>query len=154
MRKELFHQPYQGKDVGYVLLILLSGSKVVVIRKNRPAWQAGKLNFPGGKIEAGETPVQAAARELREETGIDVPETSLRPVVLMVRAGDFEIFVFAMECAELPAISSLTDEQVSLLEVSELGNEDCLDSLSWLHGIAFSDVHKLARVEFEPLAEL
>jgi 8-oxo-dGTP pyrophosphatase MutT (NUDIX family) len=42
---------------------------VLLILKDRPAWQAGKYNLPGGKIEPGETPVQAAHRELFEETG-------------------------------------------------------------------------------------
>jgi 8-oxo-dGTP diphosphatase len=151
MRKELFSQPYQGTDVGYVLLIVRSGDKVVVIRKNRPAWQAGKFNFPGGKIEKGETPAQAAARELIEETGMVVPESALRPVVLMVREGDFEIFVFAVDFKELPEVASLTDEPVSLLETGNLAGEQCLDSLAWLYGLAFSGIEKVARVEFEPL---
>ena len=33
---------------------------------------AGTWSFPGGAIDPGETPMQAAIRELREETGIDV----------------------------------------------------------------------------------
>ena len=37
-------------------------------RKKRP--YIGKLNFPGGKWEEGETYTDAAYRELREETGI------------------------------------------------------------------------------------
>ena len=44
-------------------------SRVLLIRKNRPAWQAGKLNGLGGKIEPGETPPQAMRREFREEQG-------------------------------------------------------------------------------------
>ena len=93
--------------------------------------------------------MQAAVRELREETGMVVAEESLRPVVLMTREHDFEIFVFAHEIAGLPEIASLTDEQVSLYFAGALTSSECLDSLSWLYGLAFSGVKKLARVEFE-----
>jgi len=40
---------------------------VLLIRKNRPAWQAGLLNGIGGKIEPGETARRAMAREMWEE---------------------------------------------------------------------------------------
>lgn len=43
--------------------------QVLLVLKDRPAWQKGKLNLPGGKIEDGETPLKAAIRELKEETG-------------------------------------------------------------------------------------
>ena len=57
--------------VEYVLGFMFNEaeSKVLLVWKNRPAWQAGKLNGVGGKIEAGETPVQAMNREFAEETG-------------------------------------------------------------------------------------
>ena len=41
----------------------------LLILKDRPEWQKGRLNLPGGKIEEGENPEQAALRELEEETG-------------------------------------------------------------------------------------
>lgn len=46
------------------------GSKILLVEKDRPDWQKGRLNLVGGKIEKGETPEQAALRELQEESGL------------------------------------------------------------------------------------
>ena len=43
--------------------------EVLLIEKKHPAWQAGRFNLPGGKIEDEETIHEAASRELLEETG-------------------------------------------------------------------------------------
>lgn len=44
----------------------------LVAQRSRPEELAGKWEFPGGKIEAGEGPEDALARELMEELGMDV----------------------------------------------------------------------------------
>ena len=44
-------------------------ARVLLIRKKR-GMGAGKWNAPGGKVEPGESAVQAAVRETREETGL------------------------------------------------------------------------------------
>jgi 8-oxo-dGTP pyrophosphatase MutT (NUDIX family) len=44
--------------------------KVLLIRKNRPEWQAGLLNGIGGKVEPEETYREALVREIQEEAGI------------------------------------------------------------------------------------
>lgn len=45
---------------------------VLVARRNRPADLAGRWEFPGGKVEPGETPQQALVREVREELDVTV----------------------------------------------------------------------------------
>lgn len=47
-----------------------AGEHVVLIKKTKPAWQAGKFNGVGGKIEAQEFAFEAMAREFEEEAGV------------------------------------------------------------------------------------
>jgi len=52
----------------YVCGFVFFRNYVALIRKARPAWQAGRLNGIGGHIEVGETAPVAMARECCEET--------------------------------------------------------------------------------------
>lgn len=51
--------------------------EIYITQRAADAHMAHKWEFPGGKIEAGESPEQAVIRELQEEVGITV--TSLQP---------------------------------------------------------------------------
>lgn len=48
----------------------LSSHVLLTLRSSRLRTHTGQLSFPGGRIEPGETPEQAALRECEEETGI------------------------------------------------------------------------------------
>ena len=51
------------------LCFIVKDGRVLLIRKKR-GLGAGKMNAPGGKLESGETPLQAAVRETQEEIGV------------------------------------------------------------------------------------
>jgi 8-oxo-dGTP diphosphatase len=59
------------------LLFVLRDGEVLLIRKKR-GLGAGKINGPGGRIEDGESAVECAVREVREELGITAQNPELR----------------------------------------------------------------------------
>ena len=52
--------------------ILVHNGRILIARRRSPDDLAGKWEFPGGKIEAHETPQQCLIREMKEEFDIDV----------------------------------------------------------------------------------
>jgi 8-oxo-dGTP diphosphatase len=55
-----------------VAAALVRGGRVLAARRSRPAAVAGGWEFPGGKVEPGESESAALARECQEELGIAV----------------------------------------------------------------------------------
>ena len=57
-----------------VVLIVVEGGELVLVRQSRPGSGTRTLELPSGKLEDGEAPVDAAARELAEECGLAARE--------------------------------------------------------------------------------
>lgn len=119
-------------------------SLVVLIKKNRPAWQAGRLNGVGGHIERKtqghtcydvvcdqsnfdpctcpmETPEEAMRREFWEETGVDVASWE-KFMVLQSRPAAWKVHFFrAFDEAILDdQIRTMTDEEVGIYSLREV----------------------------------
>ena len=63
---------------GAVAVVALDESgRVLVVEQERPALQARTLEIPAGRLEPGEDPREAAARELEEETGLRAESLTL-----------------------------------------------------------------------------
>ncbi|MGC4092150.1 MAG: 8-oxo-dGTP diphosphatase [Polyangiaceae bacterium] len=63
--RDIDWQTWRAQDVG-TLVFIVREHEVLLIRKKR-GLGAGKINGPGGRLEVGETPLQAAIREVEEE---------------------------------------------------------------------------------------
>ena len=73
--------------------------RVLVQRRPEGRPMAGLWEFPGGKIEAGETPEAALVRELGEELGIDVERACLAPACFASEAlGEGHLLLLLYVC--------------------------------------------------------
>jgi 8-oxo-dGTP diphosphatase len=54
-----------------VAAVIEKGDRILICQRRRDSRHALKWEFPGGKVEPGEQPAGALARELREELAID-----------------------------------------------------------------------------------
>jgi 8-oxo-dGTP diphosphatase len=74
------------KAIPAVLVYARSASELLMLHRDAPGrppgqepdYHAGKWNGLGGKLELDESPLQAARRELQEESGLDLPEERFR----------------------------------------------------------------------------
>ncbi len=119
-------------------------TRVVLIRKEKPEWQKGLLNGVGGKIEEGETPIQAMIREFEEEAGLRTWEgdwhqfmtlEALNPQVSSRAVVNFFVGHLPFDClkqtrtVEREAISVLP---VDMLDIRGEGGLRTVPNLRWI----------------------
>lgn len=125
----------------YVAGFLFSseGTYVALVRKNQPKWQEGKLNGIGGKIEEGETPLQAMTREFKEEAGLEI--TDWKPFCVLKGNDDsyvqngtqFEVHFFSCFDDQVFDVKTMEKEDVRFyVTESVLGENKHVPNLKWL----------------------
>jgi mutator protein MutT len=70
------------KIVDIAIGLVWKEGRLLIARRPPGVHLAGLWEFPGGKIEAGETPAACVQRELREEVGIEAEVTGTRAVIV------------------------------------------------------------------------
>lgn len=82
------------REIHVAVAVVIRDGRVLIARRPDHAHQGGLLEFPGGKVEPGETVQQALVREIAEETALAVPEASLEPVIgIRHDYGDKRVFL-------------------------------------------------------------
>lgn len=73
---------FAGARESAVLIALADGSQGPEVLLTRRSWEMrthrGEVSFPGGRLDPGETAVDAALREAHEEVGLDPAHVSIR----------------------------------------------------------------------------
>lgn len=112
--------------------------EVALIRKNRPEWQAGRLNGIGGHVEPGERPYDAMCREFFEETGLAV--RGWKTLVVMDFPGArITFYRTSVPSSILRGVRSETDEEVGVYPLHMVRDDafwKIIPNLSWLLPLA------------------
>jgi 8-oxo-dGTP diphosphatase len=83
--------------------------RVLVAERPEGKFMAGWWEFPGGKVEFGESPEAALAREVREELGIEIEVGDPFHVVNVVRGPDRAVLVMFYWCRWISGEIELLD---------------------------------------------
>lgn len=154
--RDSFAVPYpktsnsQGYVAGFLFRDKGISTEVALIRKNRPTWQANCLNGIGGKIESGESPLEAMKREFYEEAGALIEDW--RPVAVLTNEGQtFDVFFFACKSNNAD-IASKTSEEVRWFNIYDLEGQARVNNLDWLIPLALNKDKNIAYV-IEPVTK-
>lgn len=97
--------------VSAVALIDVDG-RVLLTQRPEGKSMAGLWEFPGGKVEPGETPEAALIRELEEEIGINTWESCLAPLTFASHSyADFHLLMPLFACRKWEGIPSSREGQ-------------------------------------------
>lgn len=133
----------------YVLgfIFCLEKRQVLLIRKNKPAFQKGFHNGIGGKVEPNEYPRAAMVRECEEECGLVTSEKEWRLFCEMdcqestdgiTPTWHIDCFVYNVTYERFKNLISTTDEVITIWSLMHIHtmNKTLLGNTAWLIGMA------------------
>jgi 8-oxo-dGTP diphosphatase len=105
---------------------ILRDGRVLAARRTSPATAAGRWEFPGGKVERGETPAAALVREVAEELGCRIEVTTW--LAGEVPIGSTHTLTVALARLVDGEPDPTEHDVVRWLAAAELGDVDWLDA--------------------------
>ena len=133
-RKGARHEPVstskidsnESKRMEVVAAIIEKDGKILICRRAENKTRALKWEFPGGKVEPGETPQQALVREIMEELDTEIKVGELIDTIEF----DYPTFHLSMDCFW----AEVTKGHLELkeAEAAKWLTKDQLDSVAWL----------------------
>ncbi|MGN7177525.1 NUDIX hydrolase [Cytobacillus sp. SAFR-174] len=90
---------------------IIQEGKVLMIKENK-ATVKNKWNFPSGHVEKGEDILEAACREVKEETGLDVLLTHTTGIYNFISSTDHQVILFHFIGQITGGFLSLQEEEI------------------------------------------
>ena len=103
---------WRAEDLATLLFVVKDG-RILLIRKRR-GLGAGKINGPGGRLDDGETPLEAAVREVEEELCITPLDPVERGQLRFQFVDGYSIHGFVFHAANFRGEPRTTDEAIPL----------------------------------------
>jgi len=104
-----------------VALVLIENTRVLVAKRPQGDTLAGLWEFPGGKIEPGESPVEALIRESYEEMGILITVNTLLTTI-MYSGSPLPVKIYAYTGTRVDGeIKALAHTELRWVNEAELG---------------------------------
>jgi 8-oxo-dGTP diphosphatase len=135
--KQLYWVTPAARVVVGAALFDAGGGRVLAARRSAPEALAGRWEFPGGKVEPGETVPAALERELREELGVTARAGERLPGEWEVRPG-LELQIWTAELLSGAPRPLQDHDELRWLDASTL------DSVDWLPQDRFALPHVAA----------
>ncbi len=114
-------------------------SSVLLMHKNRPAWQNGLINGLGGKVEENEDSFTTVSREIKEESGLEIPSDK------WIKSGKIYSETFTMDVfgtiydGSKDDAKTLEDEPIEWFDLNNLPS-NLIENVPWLIQITLDKI--------------